>query len=122
MAHNVCNDPFFVQIGPIKTLIFKRCYQLFFRTTRLQHKFLILIESPNTFHWKSAKKSKVGVVFGKIGAKLGVQCHEKNPLVFQCFFSILHEVYIYKQDIVVIEIPEWKLKAKLARNTILEGN
>ena len=112
VAHN---DPIFVKIGP-------KFYQLFFRTAGLQQKLLILIKSPNTFHWKSAKKSKVGVVFGKIGAKLGVQCHEKNPLVFQCFFSILHEVYIYKQDIVVIEIPEWKLKAKLARNTILEGN
>ena len=119
VAHN---DPIFVKIGPKKT-IFKTFYQLFFRTAGLQQKLLILIKSPNTFHWKSAKKSKVGVVFGKIGAKLGVQCHEKNPLVFQCFFSdSLHEVYIYKQDIVVIEIPEWKLKAKLARNTILEGN
>ena len=26
------------------------------------------------------------------------------------------------QEVVVIEIPEWKLKAKLARNTIFEGN
>ena len=32
------------------------------------------------------------------------------------FFNILHEV------VVVIEKPEWKLKAKLARNTIFEGN
>ena len=38
------------------------------------------------------------------------------------FFHILHEVYIYKQKVVVIEIPEWKLKTKLARSTILEGN
>ena len=39
------------------------------------------------------------------------------------FFSyFLHEVYIYKQEVVVIEIPEWKLKTKLARNTISEGN
>ena len=39
------------------------------------------------------------------------------------FFSdILHEVYIYKQDVVVVEIPEWKLKAKVARSTIFEGN
>ena len=38
------------------------------------------------------------------------------------FFHIQHEVYIYKQEVVVIEIPEWKLKTKLARNTISEGN
>ena len=29
---------------------------------------------------------------------------------------------MYKQEIVVIEIPVWKLKAELARNTIFEGN
>ena len=28
----------------------------------------------------------------------------------------------YARSRVVIEIPEWKLKAKLARNTIFEGN
>ena len=38
------------------------------------------------------------------------------------FSYFLHEVYIYKQEVVVIEIPEWKLKTKLARNTISEGN
>ena len=36
------------------------------------------------------------------------------------FFHILLEVYIYKLKVVVIEIPEWKLKTKLARNTILK--
>ena len=46
-----------------------------------------------------------------------------KKLVFQWdFFHILHEVYIYKQKGRVIEIPEWKLKKKLARNTIFEGN
>ena len=64
VAHNA---PFSVQIGSKKT-IFKRFYQLFFRTAGLQHKLLILIVSPNIFHWKSAKESKVGVVFG---AKFG---------------------------------------------------
>ena len=28
----------------------------------MQHKLLIFIESPNIFHWKSVKKSKMGVV------------------------------------------------------------
>ena len=64
VAHN---NPFSVQIGSKET-IFKRFYQLFFRTAGLQHKLLILIVSPNIFHWKSAKESKVGVVFG---AKFG---------------------------------------------------
>ena len=43
------NDPIFVQIGSNKT-IFKRFYQLVFRTAGLQHKLLILIESPDIFH------------------------------------------------------------------------
>ena len=38
------------------------------------------------------------------------------------FFYILHQVYIYKHEVVFIEIPEWKLKAKLARSSIFEGN
>ena len=49
-AHD--KDSFFVEIGP------KTIYQIIFRTTGLQHKLLILIESPDIFHWKSAKKGK----------------------------------------------------------------
>ena len=46
-----------------------------------------------------------------------------KKLVFQWgYFHILPEVYIYKQKVMVIEIPEWKLKTKLASNTIFEGN
>ena len=40
--------------------IFKRFYQLFFGTTGLQHKLLILIESSNIFHWKLVNKSGCG--------------------------------------------------------------
>ena len=47
---------------------------------------------------------------------------QKNPSISMFFFNILHEVYICKQEVVFIEIPKWKLKAKLARNTIFEGN
>ena len=96
---------------------------IFFRTAGLHHKLLILIESCNIFHLKSAKKSKVGVVFGaKFGPNLFC-CEKTKKLVFWwVFFDILLEVYIYKHDIVLKEIPEWKLKAKLARNTIFEGN
>ena len=52
VAHN---DLFSVQIGSKKTIL-RRFYQLFFRTSGLQHKLLKLIVSPNIFHEKSAKK------------------------------------------------------------------
>ena len=38
------------------------------------------------------------------------------------FLNILREVYIYKHQVVFIEISEQKLKAKLGRNTTFEGN
>ena len=64
----VHNDFLFVQIGPKKT-IFKRFYQLFFKTSGLQHKLLILIESSNIFQWKSAKKKEGGCgIWGKVWA------------------------------------------------------
>ena len=50
-------DPFVVQIGAQK-LIFRGFTFFFFRATGLQQKLLTLIESPNIFHWKSAKKGK----------------------------------------------------------------
>ena len=84
------SEPFFVQIGPKKT-IFKRFYQHFFRTTRLQHKLLILIESHYIFHWKLAKKRKVFVVCGVTFANLGqiwynIVKKKKEKLVFQWGF------------------------------------
>ena len=45
-----------------------RGFSTFFRTTGFQLQLIILIESSNIFHWKPAKKSKVGVVSGQ---KLG---------------------------------------------------
>ena len=61
--------PFLCKLGPKKQSA-RGFANIFFRTAGLQHKLLILIESPNIFHWKwkSAKKSKVAVVFG---AKFG---------------------------------------------------
>ena len=51
-------DFFFVcKLGPRKA-IFRGFTKFIFKTTGLQLKLLILIESPNTFHWKSAKKKK----------------------------------------------------------------
>ena len=52
-------DPFAVQIGPQKA-IFRGFANFFFTTTGLQQKSLILIESPNIFHWKSTKKKEIG--------------------------------------------------------------
>ena len=50
------------------------------------------------------------------------QCCEKiTGISMVSFFDILHELYIYKQELVFIEISEWELKAKLARNTIFTG-
>ena len=58
---------------------------------------------PNRFHWKSAKKHKVDVVFG---AKFGQNCvqycekkkkkkkEKKETGILVRFFHILREVYI----------------------------
>ena len=86
------NDPFFVQIGPKKT-IFKRFYQPLFRTNGLQHKLLKLIESPNILQWKSAKKVKwvwsLGQNLGQIRSI--VVKKQKNWPLSMGFFQILHE-------------------------------
>ena len=109
------NDPLFVQI------FFLRFYQLFFRNAGLQHKLLVLTESTNILYWKSAKKVKwawsLGQNLGQIRSNF---VKKQRHWYFNGFFHILHEVYIYKQEVVVIEIPDWKLKTKL--NTIFEGN
>ena len=42
-------DLFFEHVRP-QNKNFQRSYQFVFRTSGLQHKSLILIESPNTFH------------------------------------------------------------------------
>ena len=64
------NDLFFCKVGPKSKLLEILPHFFFFRTTGLQHKLLILIESPNIFHWKSAKKesgcSLFGAKFGQI--------------------------------------------------------
>ena len=80
--------PFLCKLGPIKQ--FLRCFtHFFFKTTGLQHKLLILIESLNICHWKSVKKSKVCVVFGaKFGPNLVKCCEKTKKLVFQWVFFI----------------------------------
>ena len=46
---------------------------------------------------------------------------KKLALSIDFFHTLLGE-YILKQEVVVIEIPEWKYKASLARNTTFDGN
>ena len=37
------------------------------------------------------------------------------------FFYILHGEYFFLKKIVVVQTPEWKFKANIARNVIFEG-
>ena len=64
------------------------------------------------------------MVFGAKCDQIRSNVVKKTPRswYFNGFFHMLHNVYIYKQQVVVIEIPAWKVKAKLARNIIFEGN
>ena len=88
------NETIFVDIGPKKT-IFKRFYQLFFRTIGLQHKLLTSIEPPSIFHWKSAKKSKVAVALGQNLGKLGPNVvKNKETGISMGFFFIFCMRYI----------------------------
>ena len=62
-----------------------------------------------------------------LGANFGpnkIQCCEKTKKLAlpMGFFCLLYEEYILKQEAVVTEIPDWKLKAKIARNTTFEEN
>ena len=70
----------------------------FFRTTGLQHKFLILIESPNKFHLNlqnnnnnNKNKNKVGVVLGQITSnvnKKSKKTHIINSLLSYSAYGI----------------------------------
>ena len=71
----------------------------FFRTTGLQHKLLILIESPNKFHLNlqnnnnnNKNKNKVGVVLGQITSNVNKKA--KKLTLSIAFFHILHTEYI----------------------------
>ena len=110
MAHN---DPFFVQIGH-KKIIFKRFIQHFSRTTELHATQVIHINwNPNIYNYKSVEKKKSGCgLWGKIWANF-VQCCEKTKKNghFNGFFLIFCMRYTFTN---MKEIPEWKLKPKLA--------
>ena len=98
--------------------------QKFFRIIGVQLKLLILIESPNIFHWKPAKKIKMGVVLeenlGQIRSNV-VKKKVKKLALSIGFSHILHREYILKQEVVVVQTPEWKFKANIARNATFQG-
>ena len=51
-----------------------------------------------------------------------VQCCEKSKETdIRGFSHILHGEYILKQEVVVIQTPEWKFKANIARNVMFQG-
>ena len=60
---------------------------------------------------------------GKIWAKLGPMLRKKvQKLALSiCFSHILHVEYILKQEVVVVQMPEWTFKANIARNTTFQG-
>ena len=84
------NDPLFVQTSPPPP------------------KTIFIQDYLTYFIGNQPKKTKVGVVCGpKFGPNLVQYCEKtKKPLYFNVFCNILHEVYIYKQEVVFIEIPE----------------
>ena len=87
-----CKNSFFFILGEIK---FLRGFTNFFSELLDSNKLLILIESLIIFHWKSAKKSKVIVVFEQnLGQIRSNVVKKTKKLAFQgCFFHNLHEVY-----------------------------
>ena len=60
----ICFSYFYQKLSP-KTLISRGFTNFFQKYWTVQHKLLILIESPNIFHWKLEKRKKVGVVLGQ---------------------------------------------------------
>ena len=80
---------------------------------------LVLIEFPNIFHWKPAKKIKLGVVLGQnLGQIMSIVVKKvKKQAISLGFFHILLGDYLLKQEAVVVKPPEWKFIAIIARNT-----
>ena len=64
------------------------------------------------FHWKPAKKIKVGVVLGLNLGKIGPSAVKKvkKQALSVSFFHILLGEYPLKQKVVVVKIFEWKFK------------
>ena len=64
----------------------------------------------------------MGVVLGQNLGKIRSNVVKKvRKLALPIHFShILHREYISKQEVVVVQIPEWKFKANIARNAIFQ--
>ena len=45
----------------------------------------------------------------------------KKQALSKSFFHILHGAYLLKQKVVVAQIPEWRFKVNIGRNTTFEG-
>ena len=82
--------------------------QNIFGTTGFELKFLILIEFPNIFHWKPAKKIKAGVVSGQYLGQIrsNVVKKVKKQALLLVFFHILPGEYLLNQKVVVVKPPE----------------
>ena len=79
---------------------------------KFQSKLLILIESPKIFHCKPAKKFKVGVVLGQnLGQiRYNVVKKIKKQALSIGLFHILHEEYLLKHKVLVVQTLKWKFK------------
>ena len=68
-------------------------------------------------------KNKVDVVLGKnLGQiRFNVGKNVKKLALSIGVFHILHREYILKQEVVVVQTPEWKCKANIVRNATFEG-
>ena len=104
----VHGDPNFAQVGQKMVL---EVLATFF-SELLDSYLLILIESPNIFHWKSAKKIKVGVALGQNLGQIrsNVVQKVKERVLLIGFFHMLHREYLLKQKAVVVQTAEWKVR------------
>ena len=100
-------------------VIFRGFSKIFSELLDSKLKFLILIEFPNIFHWKPAKKIRVVVVLGQNLGQIrsNVVKKVKKQAISLGFFHILLGDYLLKQEAVVVKPPEWKFIAIIARNT-----
>ena len=89
-----------MKVGPSKNAIFRAftIFFFFFRTTGLQFKLLILIESLNIFHWKpttTTTTKKMGVFLGQnLGQIRSNVVRKVKKLALSAGFHILHGEYI----------------------------
>ena len=60
----VCTDTFFAQVGP-QHGNFLEVFAKKFQNYWIKFKVINIFESPNIFHWKPAKRNKMGVVWGQ---------------------------------------------------------